>query len=254
MLVLFARVARADSPTVPQLSYLWDGGAIPFVWGSIGAWVALDGYTPPRTTPLMFSADEGGAQAPSWQVPGWTVCASGGVLGAAMVLGGDDSRWYHAKGLAESMLTSAAAAGALKVTFGRHRPQWDSETNRDADRRSFPSGHATEAFAIATYASGYLRLHVFDAYREPGTWPIYELATYALLYGGATAIAAERVAHYQHHLSDVAAGAALGTASSALFFLYQERRYRNSAAREIGPQVWPTITAERASVNLGWTW
>ncbi len=60
------------------------------------------------------------------------------------------------------------------------------------------------------------------------------MAAYAGLAGGATLIAAERVLHHRHHLSDVLVGAALGTLGASGFFLYQERRYH--AARTTPPR------------------
>jgi membrane-associated phospholipid phosphatase len=144
--------------------------------------------------------------------------------------------------------------GGLKLMFARHRPDWDPATDRPDDRRSFPSGHSTQAFEIATYASLYLRRHVFDAHRDGDEWPVHEIATYAGLYAAASAVAYERVAHNQHHVSDVAAGAALGTATSWLFFQYQERRYKNHRKRETEARITPLIGAPITGVQLGWAW
>jgi membrane-associated phospholipid phosphatase len=254
--VLAPATAAAEDrgASLPDASYLWDGGAIPFIWGALGARLALDHYATPRSSPLMFSPAEGGAASPAWQVPGWTVSVGAGVLAGTLVIGGDDSRWYHAKGVAESLVTGSAITAALKLTFGRHRPDWAPSTDLDEDRRSFPSGHSTQAFAIATYATAYLRRHVFNAYRDGDRFPAYEIATYVLLYGGATGVAAERVFHHQHHVTDVLAGAALGTTTSLLFFRYQERRYRTGKHGEIMPYVTPMASAKGASVSFGWQW
>jgi hypothetical protein len=62
------------------------------------------------------------------------------------------------------------------------------------------------------------------------------------------------VAHNQHHVSDVLAGAALGTAGSWLFFAYQERRYNSHRAREVRRAVTPLVGAHIAGVQLGWAW
>jgi membrane-associated phospholipid phosphatase len=75
---------------------------------------------------------------------------------------------------------------------------------------------------------------------------LWELATYAGIGRGATAIAGERVWHNRHNLSDVAVGGLLGTATSTLFYLYQDRRYDDHAQKEgiknltITPSVTPT--------------
>jgi hypothetical protein len=94
-----------DERPLPDVSYLVDGGALPFIWGALGLRIALDRSMEPRSTPLMFSATDGGAPRPRWEIPGWSVTASAGVLGGAILLGGDDSRLYHIKGLAETLST-----------------------------------------------------------------------------------------------------------------------------------------------------
>ena len=59
-------------------------------------------------------------------------------------------------------------------------------------RNSFPSGHATAAFAVATVQSRY--------HPEQAPW----------WYLGATAISISRVSLHRHYVHDVVAGAALG--------------------------------------------
>jgi membrane-associated phospholipid phosphatase len=227
------QLAGEPAPTWEALlppRYLWDGGAAPFVWGAITARLLLDRTVTARATPLGFSADEGGAARAAWEVPGWTVTAAGAAVAVAIGLGGDDARWFHAKGLAETLATGTLLTGALKLAFGRHRPDFDGdpEAGFGGGNRSFPSGHATEAFEIATYAALYLRDHRLARRRSGVTW--WQGTTYAGVYAGAALIAAERVIHHRHHVSDVVAGAALGTATAAVFYGYQERRYRAARA------------------------
>jgi membrane-associated phospholipid phosphatase len=228
-----------------DLSYLVDGGAVPFFWGALAGRLALDKWAKPRDTPLFFSSSEGGATKSSWEVPGYAVTGLGIATGGLMLLGGDDSRMYHVKGLAESLMTGCLVTGVVKTVIGRHRPDW-TEDSSDSGRRSFPSGHTTQAFAVATYAILYLRGHVFDSRRGDSKLPWWELATYAGIGLGATAIAGERVWHNRHNLSDVAVGGLLGTATSTLFYLYQDRRYNDHAQKEgiknltITPSVTPT--------------
>src|SRR5215210_7833798 len=93
------------STSTPGASYLWDGGAVPFVWGALAARLAVDHYDSPRQSPLLFDSGEGGAPRSNWETPGWGVTALGGVAMGGMLVGGGDSRWYHAKGLAESLST-----------------------------------------------------------------------------------------------------------------------------------------------------
>jgi hypothetical protein len=237
--------------------YLWDGGAVPFLWGTLAARIAMDRWVPASSSPMGFSSSEGGASVAPWETPGWTVTATGGVLGLAMALGEDESRWYHVKGLAETMATGAFVTGALKLAFARQRPDYsgDPSSGFGGGNRSFPSGHSTQAFEVATYAVLYLRTHGFDKYRPHGEFRWWEGAAYASIYGAAAAVAGERVYHHRHHLTDVAAGAALGTATSALFFLYQERRYQASRSLEKRAfLISPTVSSEDVGVSAQWTY
>ena len=70
------------------------------------------------------------------------------------------------------------------------------------NRRSFPSGHTAAAFAVATaYAVMARRQHLPHATRNE-----------ILLYAGAAAVGAMRVAAGRHFVTDVLGGAVLGTA------------------------------------------
>lgn len=226
-----------DDPGLSSLlppSYLWDGGALPFVWGALVGRLMLDRFANERSEPLGFSSKEGGQLRSDWEVPGWAVTAAGGGVGLAMALGNDEARWFHVKGLAQSLSTASLLAGALKVGFSRNRPDYNGDPGAGfgGGNRSFPSGHSTQAFEIATYAALYLRQHGFDRFRPHGSFRWWEGVAYAGIYGGASLVAAERVLHHRHHVTDVLVGAALGTATSALFYFYQEHRYRQSRSRE----------------------
>ena len=118
-------VARAQSATgssaLPS-SYLYDGNAVAWFWlPALGA-LAIDRWAEPRSTPLYFDARDGGAPRASWEVPAWGLHVAAAGLGVAMAVGDDDSRWYHVKGLAEAIATSALVVSALKPLVGRHRP------------------------------------------------------------------------------------------------------------------------------------
>ncbi len=92
----------------------------------------------------------------------------------------------HALRTTDSLLTSSLFTEALKRIVREPRP-------RSSDNRtSFPSGHATAAFAVATMESHY----------HPRQAPYWYL--------GATLIAASRVQRHAHHVHDVVAGAAVG--------------------------------------------
>jgi len=97
----------------------------------------------------------------------------------------------HTYRAADSVLTSTLITEALKRIVREKRPDGSART-------SFPSGHATAAFAVATMQANY---HPKQA---------------LLWYGGATIIAASRVQLNRHYVHDVIAGAAVGYFTSHL--------------------------------------
>jgi len=99
----------------------------------------------------------------------------------------------------ESFLITGLYTTVLKASFGRHRPSTgDSSTSFDGfsiDHNSFPSGHTSTAFAIATvFASQYEK----TPYIKP------------ISYGLATLTGLSRINDEKHWASDVFIGAALG--------------------------------------------
>ena len=91
----------------------------------------------------------------------------------------------HVLRTADSVLTSTLITEVLKHTVREKRPDGSSRT-------SFPSGHATAAFAVATMQSHY----------HPKQAPLW--------YAGATLISYSRVKLNRHYYHDVIAGAAVG--------------------------------------------
>jgi membrane-associated phospholipid phosphatase len=89
----------------------------------------------------------------------------------------------------DSLFVSVALSEGLKKVTREKRP--DSNAHD-----SFPSGHATAAFAVATMESEF----------HPNEAPLW--------YAGAAAIGDSRVVLHRHHWGDVIAGAALGYGTS----------------------------------------
>jgi membrane-associated phospholipid phosphatase len=87
---------------------------------------------------------------------------------------------------AQAMIVNGAYSGILKYSVQRTRPD-------GGDRLSFPSGHASTAFSLATVASHHYGWKV-------GV-PAYVLAS---------GIGLSRIESNRHHLSDVLAGATIG--------------------------------------------
>ena len=105
-------------------------------------------------------------------------------VGVPLIEDGSAGR-NHALRSADALGTSVLLSEGFKRLFQEKRPD-------SSEHDSFPSGHATAAFAVATTESG---LHP----RQAVYW-----------YGGAALISASRVGLHRHTVGDVLAGAALG--------------------------------------------
>ncbi len=131
-------------------------------------------------TPLV-RADDGFAKFLSG--PGtWIYC--GTAVGLPLVRDGDQAR-NHCLRAMETLGISVGAAEGLKRLTHVKRPDSDSYD-------SFPSGHATAAFSVATMEASF---HPKEA---------------VIWYAGAALIANSRLTLGRHRFLDVAAGAALG--------------------------------------------
>jgi len=87
--------------------------------------------------------------------------------------------------LSQAIIVTAVYTEALKLAVRRERPD-------QSNNQSFPSGHASNAFAIASVISKHYRALAI---------PSYGLATF---------IAVSRIAANKHHFSDIVAGGGLG--------------------------------------------
>ena len=101
---------------------------------------------------------------------------------------------------------AAATTYGLKHAVGELRPD-------KSDRRAFPSGHATFAFAGAT-----MLCHEFG-----NLSPWIAVGGYTL----ATLTAIDRVRLDRHYLHDVCAGAAVGFAATELTYLLKKKLFRS---------------------------
>lgn len=108
---------------------------------------------------------------------------------------------------AETFALAWGSKELLKHTISRSRPYlyYDNppEDKKDDWKKSFPSGHTTVAFASAVFTS-----YTFRKYNPESPWRLpVTIGVYTL----AAATAALRVAGGSHFLTDVLAGAALGS-------------------------------------------
>jgi hypothetical protein len=124
-----------------------------------------------------------------------------GVL-AAFYIGGELFNDPRAKsvaldGISASIISSGLIVQPLKFAVGRSRPstgRGDAHFRPFGGSYSFPSGHSTQAFAVATVIAEH-----YDS-------PLVKIASYGL----ASAVGFARVNHNAHWTSDVLAGAAIG--------------------------------------------
>lgn len=111
-----------------------------------------------------------------------------------------------------AFVAAGLAEYTLKHVVGRPRPAVGT-TLAAVEFDSFPSGHATSVFAVAT---------VLGAFYPRLRWPLYAVAG---------AIALGRVYLSRHYLSDIVAGALIGLVVASLLL----RHPRAIAARTVAP-------------------
>ena len=134
LLVLLARTAVADDKFAwkpPEPGYLWNGGALPFLYLPLAGYLTIRTEYEPRDEPLMFSRREGGKPYDGGQYPTPFLYVDAGVVAGVIALGGDDSRWFHLKGFAQGIAMTQFLTVLAKSTVGRHRPP-----HRDRSRRA----------------------------------------------------------------------------------------------------------------------
>jgi membrane-associated phospholipid phosphatase len=145
----------------------------------------------------------------------------GGTALAAYVAGTiwDKPRVVDVAGdLIEAQLVAVTATQAMKFAFSRERP--------DREARSFPSGHASSAFATARVLQRHLGRKV--------AIPAYAIAVYT---------SASRLQANSHYASDIVFGAALGIAVA------------QTATIELGDtrvQITPVVTPHGAQLSVSW--
>ena len=136
-----------------------------------------------------------------------------------------DERWSSTQTVAEhnwprfivntgaSVVVAYGAKTALKAMVKEDRPD-------HSDDKSFPSGHASMAFAAAR--------SIDKEFRSESIW--IPIAGYA----AATAVGIERVASDRHHWYDVAAGAALGFGAAELTWWASDKLFGKGSNLAVG--------------------
>src|SRR5437667_2241362 len=210
---LFA-VARPTAGQAPYRVTWWDAGSV----GAAGALalipVALNLPHGPPPCPCVPASVPGIDRSALHNASASAATASsvvlGGVVGAAafVSLHGLDpaQRRGNAVVLLNSLAWTQATTAWLKVLVHRSRPvlytaDAAAAASRPENRQSFPSGHASLAFAAAT-------TYLVIARREQLP---HRARNAILLYAGAVGVAVLRVTGGKHFPTDVAGGAVLGS-------------------------------------------
>jgi membrane-associated phospholipid phosphatase len=205
----------STTPTLPQ----WANGAV------LGGGAILAGALLDRPVDRFMRKHEGSSAARAWNNVGKaTPVVLAGAAAGAVAFG--DARMQNIGIISlESVVGAAALSIATKHVAGRARPneglgRW-SKTG-DRSNASFPSNHASVAFAAVTpFAQEY------DA-----PW----------LYGLAAAGSLGRTAGRQHWVSDVVAGSVLGMAVGGWLWQAQRTDTRSNFA----------VTPGDKSVGVAW--
>jgi len=213
-LAVHAAGAPGAAAQAPYRASWWDAAAVATA-GVLAAIPAAAGlpHGPPPCAPCDPASLPGIDHAALHTFSGPASTASGvllaGVAGFAGLASLEGASAAQARGhavvFANSLAWTLAATEWVKVLAHRSRPvlyttQAPAAASEPDNRRSFPSSHASLAFAAAT---SYLVM----AQRE--RLP-HRTRNAVLLYAGALGVAALRVAGGEHFPTDVAGGASLG--------------------------------------------
>jgi hypothetical protein len=172
----------------------------------------------PNNNPVLKQVERFGAQ--------YSPLVVGGFLAAGALSGDDNTLETGEDMVTASLIASGIVTPTIKLLFGRARPRANMGVNYfrpfSSANASFPSGHTTEAFALASVAAGH--------YDSP--WVGYTA------YGLAGMVGLARTYHDAHFASDVLAGAMIGTAVGRSVVEYN-RQHRGRNKVVIIPQLAP---------------
>ena len=190
------------------------------------------------------SGARGGAEGPARKLSFIGDAAAGAVMiGSGYLIGrmSHNDRLAEASSLsAEALLTAGLWSSALKAITARERPHAgtngrfsDYHPSAGETVGSFPSGHATGAFTVATVFAEVYRDHRWVSW---------------VAYGTAGLIGTSRVALGRHYPSDVIVGGVLGHSFGRMVLAHQGEA-EDSTSGLLQPFVDPT----QRSAGLLWT-
>ena len=213
-----------------------EGGArAPLILGSTGLLASasqldpmmLDGVQAQKAGPLVDPFLDATNGLGDSSVP----LLAAGVFGASLAI--ENPRFQDAAFTSlQSLVYARLLTSTLKGVVGRSRPDAEQGVHRFtpfSGRTSFPSGHATTAFALVTPWVLY--------YPHPATYSLFALST-------GTAVA--RMAKDRHWPTDVIAGAAVG------FFVarFLTRLHQGERSRLQDLSVAPAVRPDAVGVSL----
>lgn len=202
----YARLAIADLRHLATAPARWERGQWLHVGlvtaGVIGAAALLDepirdaiGHDPDRSYGVVKDVEHLGEARR-------TIPLLGLFYVSGLALDDDRAKAVALDGLITRIIASRLVTSNLKHAFGRARPQLERGAGQFApfegepEHGSFPSGHATEAFAIASVVAEHYADHRWTPW---------------IAYGLASVVGYARVKHDRHWTSDVVAGALIGS-------------------------------------------
>ena len=207
-----AKIYYDDSKALLFAPFHWDRNQ---AWTAVGAGAAVGGvmiFDEPLARSVQNRASAATGQMSKIVTPfgSWAAWAASGAIVVSGIAFGDKQTTAMGREGIEACLIASLMTDILKPVFGRERPF--ESANETAFRpfsshTSFPSGHATVAFAFASVVSA----------RSSG-WLI-PTASYTL----ASLVAYSRVNDRQHFPSDVIAGGLIGAAVGRFIVHRHER-------------------------------
>jgi len=147
---------------------------------------------------------------------------------------------------AQALVNSLIVESALKGVTQRGRPFTGRERSEFFEGgNSFPSGHSTQAWAVAAV--------VASEYKD-------RRAVQILAYGAATAVSVARFTGQKHYLSDVVVGSALGYTIGKYVYSTHHRQSLDSTdddgpvSQSWRPMITPQFNRQAHAYGLALTW
>lgn len=178
-----------------------------------------------------------------------SVYGLGSVAGAFYLLGRarkDDRARETGLLSAQALVNSIIVESALKGITQRGRPTIGRERSEFFEGgNSFPSGHSTQAWAVAAV--------VASEYKD-------RRAVQILAYGVATAVSVARFTGQKHYLSDVVVGSALGYTIGKYVYSTHHRKSLDTTdddgpvSQSWRPMITPQFNRQERAYGLSLTW